>query len=246
MTEERRQAAQFASRLESIFGASLVSVLLYGSAARGDYRAGSSDLNLLVILEELGLDQLRRVAPLTKEWIAGGNPPPMMLSRSEWWGSADVFPLEYTDIREAHVVLAGTAPFENLSLTRKNLRHQLEHELRSRKIQLREGYIAAGDNPENMGKLLIASVSSFMTLFRAMLRLSGSSVPADRTEQVRQIASKAGFTPDALLEVLRAKSAGGSFTVPLDGQIAADYLQSVEKAVSWLDSVDTGAAGASV
>lgn len=246
MTEERRQATQFASRLDSIFGASLVSVLLYGSAARGEYRQGTSDLNLLVILEELGLDQLRRVAPLTKEWIAGGNPPPMMLSRSEWWGSADVFPLEYSDIRDAHVLLAGTAPFAGLSLTRANLRHQLEHELRSRKIQLREGYIANGESPENMGKLLIASVSSFMALFRAMLRLSGAQVPTDRTEQVRQIAGKAGFSPDAVLEVLRAKAAGDSFTAPLDGPVAAGYLHAVERSAAWLDSADTGEAGAPV
>lgn len=246
MTEERRQAAQFASRLESIFGSSLVSVLLYGSAARGEFRSGSSDLNILVILEELGLDQLKRMAPLTKEWIAGGNPPPMMLSRSEWWGSADVFPLEYSDIRDAHVVLSGSAPFTNLSLTRANLRHQLEHELRSRKIQLREGYIAVGDNSENMGKLLIASVSSFMALFRAMLRLSGTPVPSDRNEQVRQIAAKAGFSPDAVLEVLRAKAAGGSFAPALDGPVAGGYLHAIERSVVWLDSADTGEAGAPI
>ena len=51
---------------------------------------------------------------------------------------------------------------------------------------------------------------------------------------------------DPVIEALRAKAAGGSFTPALDGPVAAGYLHAVEKSADWLDSADTGEAGAPI
>ena len=48
------RAEEFARRLADAYGEELVAVLLYGSAARGDFREGVSDLNLLVLLRDAG------------------------------------------------------------------------------------------------------------------------------------------------------------------------------------------------
>ncbi|MEX2570359.1 MAG: nucleotidyltransferase domain-containing protein [Gemmatimonadota bacterium] len=240
MSEERKSAEEFASRLSEIYGRSLVSVVLYGSAARGEYRPGLSDINLLVILDDLRLAHLQRGAHATREWVASGNPPPMMLSAEEWWNSADVFPLEYSDIRDAHVVLVGRDPFNRTRIGREHLRLQVEHELRSKKIQLREGYLVAGESPEEIGQLLIRSLPTFLTLFRAILRLDGKPIPRDRRDLIDAAGSLAGFRPAPVVDVLHARSAEEPFVAPLDGPVAAGYLEAVERCAVWLDSGEVG------
>ncbi|HUE96679.1 MAG TPA: nucleotidyltransferase domain-containing protein [Longimicrobiaceae bacterium] len=236
MTAERLQADELAGRLRDLFGDALVAVVLYGSAARGEYRPGGSDLNLLVITHHLGIDDLRRASALTREWVGEGNPPPLMLSEGEWLGSADVFPLEYSDIRDSHVLLAGRDPFEGVRIERRYLRHQLEHELRSKKIQLREAYLAAGEVPEELGGLIVQSLSSFLTLFRGALRVAGASIPRDAAALIGEAAAQIGFGESALLAVLEARDAGDPFPVHLDDPVARGYLEAVERSADWLDA----------
>src|SRR5690606_5670177 len=104
------RAEAYARRLREVYGDELRAVLLYGSAARGEYREGGSNLNLLVILREVGAETLRRGSAPAREWAEAGNPPPLLLGEEEWRRSADVFPIEYTDIRDANVLLHGADP----------------------------------------------------------------------------------------------------------------------------------------
>ena len=57
---------ELVKKLQEAAGANLVSVILYGSAARGDYRETYSDLNVLCTMGSLGAEELRRVAPVGK------------------------------------------------------------------------------------------------------------------------------------------------------------------------------------
>lgn len=241
---ERERAEQFVGRVQAELGDGVAAALLYGSAARGEYRAGTSDLNLLVILKQLGVGELRRVSGVTRSWIEDGNPPPLLMTEEEWQGSADVFPLEYSDIRDAHVLLAGADPFAGISIDAEHLRLQLEHEVRSKKIQLREGYIATGASEEKLGTLLVRSLSSFLAIFRAMLRLDGQPVPGQTPALIRAVAGRAGFDPAPVLEVHSAKEAGRLPGAALDGGLAAGYLGAVESTARWLDEFRIGRTGA--
>ena len=235
MTDEQRKAEAYAAKLQQLLDDSLVSVVLYGSVARGEQRAGRTDTNLLVIASTLGVDELRTVAGSAREWVAAGNPPPMMLSLDEWSGSADVFPLEYSDIRDAHILLAGRDPFEGMRIRRDHLRLQVEREFRSKKIQLREGYLATGDSPEELGILLVRSLSTFLTLFRALLRLADKPVPQATPELIATTAAQVGFDASPLMETHRARLSGQPPTVDIRAALPAAYLGVVERCVVWLD-----------
>lgn len=237
---ERDRASEFARRLHDLFSDKLVSAVLYGSAARGEYKEGTSDLNILVILSELGSRELRQAGSLTRQWVEKGNPPPLMMSDEEWRSSADVFPIEYTDIRDAHLLLAGREPFEGITVDREHLRLQLEHELRSKKIQLREGFLAAGDSGEARTAILLRSLSTFLTTFRAILRLSRLAVPKDAAELIATTAQRVGFDPQPVQEVHAARKAGkgGKRSTELSEQIADGYLRAIEESVRWLDEYE--------
>lgn len=240
MADERQRAEEYAEELGIILGDSLVSVVLYGSVARAEHRTGRSDINLLVIARELGIDQLRATAKSARQWAEAGNPPPMMLSAEEWRNSSDVFALEYSDIRDAHVILAGSDPFAETRIRREHLRLQVEREFRSKKIQLREGYLATGDAPDELGELLIRSLSTFLLLFRALLRLAGRPVPRDPRQLVAETSQIVGFSPDSFLEILDARSGDGALSVGIQSPLPAAYLTVIDRCVSWLDAYTPG------
>src|SRR5690606_25656114 len=112
-----------------------------------------------------------------------------------------VFPIEYTDIRGAHEILHGDDPFVGVQIHREHLRLQLEHELRTRKIQLREAILSLSDRPEELGSVICRSIPSLGTLFRAMLRLAGRAAPATSDPLISAVASEVGFDPDPVQRV---------------------------------------------
>jgi hypothetical protein len=235
MAEHMQRAEDFSKRLASQYGDDLVSVGLYGSAARGEYREGASDLNLLVILREVDAERLRSGSALAAEWVEAGNPPPLIFSEEEWIGSADVFPIEYSDIADAHVVLHGSDPFGEVEVRWEHLRHMCEHEIKARKLALRERYLLASGSPDEMGRLLLGSISTFVAIFRAMLRLSGSRPPAQAAEVVTVIAERAGFEPGPFHRVLEARRGTASFRPEVGDEVVVGYLAGVTRAAEWLD-----------
>ena len=118
-------------------GTRLHSIVLYGSAARGDFQKATSDFNLIVVLESLDPASLESLsAPLTR-WRRQGQPAPRLFSRSIIAESADVFPIEFLDLQSSRVVLHGQDPFADLEIHSHHLRLQCERELRDKLMRLR-------------------------------------------------------------------------------------------------------------
>lgn len=246
MAEARERATEFVDRLAEVYGERLVAAALYGSAARGDYREGVSDLNLIVLLNEVDAQALGAGSALGREWVSAGNPPPLMMSEAEWSGSADVFPIEYADIRDAHLLLHGPDLFADVQISWEDLRLQVERELKEKKIQLRERFMLSAASPEEVGALLRKSFPTFMALFRASLRLLGHGVPADADEVIRKMSTEVGFDPEPWLRVRRARSDAETLAPVAGDPMIAGYLDGVTRASDWIDGVERDADHAGV
>lgn len=243
MGKETDRAERLARDLEGTYGADLVSVVLYGSAARGEYVAGVSDLNVLVLLRDTAPATLRRATAIAREWVAEGNPPPLVMGVEEWRRSADVFPIELSDIRDAHRTLRGEDPFADVRVDPADLRHQCEHELKGKQIQLRELYLFSSGAPEELGAALRKSLSTFLVLFRAVLRLVGEDGVREPDEVIRRTGSRAGFDPEPLLEILRARRGGGEWRPDPDSRVVTGYLEAVGRVVDLVDRLGEPAGG---
>ena len=61
-------------QLGQALGSGLRSVVLYGSAARGDYEPGTSDLNLILVLDTLSPAVLEQLSPALRRWESRRQP----------------------------------------------------------------------------------------------------------------------------------------------------------------------------
>src|SRR5687767_11613045 len=115
--------------LRATHGDNLASVLLYGSAAAGDFVQLESDYNILIALHRITPEDLRLAQSPMREWQRLGHPLPVYFTVEELSDAADVFPIEFHQMANARSVLFGHDPFEYAKLSDVNLRHQTEYEL---------------------------------------------------------------------------------------------------------------------
>src|SRR5580658_2256897 len=98
----------FVERMRAAAGTNLLAVILYGSAAAGDYVAEHSDVNLLCVLRETSYAAIEALAPAVAWWEKQKHRPPLLLSAEEMRRSADVFSIEFLDMRRHYRVLWAT------------------------------------------------------------------------------------------------------------------------------------------
>ena len=178
---------------------------------------------------------LRRGSAHARDWAKQGNPPPLILGADEWSRSADAFPIEFADIQAAHQVLYGTDPFAEVAVDREHLRLQCEHELKGKQIQLREGFLLSAEQPKELGTLLVRSFSTFLVLFRTVLRLDGAPVSHDAEDTVTEVARRVGFDPAPLREILAARRAKTPLKPSADSPVVTGYLDAVARTVEFVD-----------
>ena len=227
--------------LKEAIGASLEGVVLYGSAARGDFHAKTSDLNLLVVLRDLESATLEAVAPALRRWAKHGHPSPRLFTPALLAESADVFPIEMLDLRDFRVVLHGPDPLAGIEVGRENLRLQCERELRAKLMRLREGYIECHDRPRDLERLLTASYTTFVALFRGCLHLLGGQVPARNAEVVAAFCARSGLEAEAFEAVDRLKRGKGAEREPR--AIFSRYYLELTRAVGKVDRFDSRQGG---
>jgi hypothetical protein len=230
------------AQLQAIYGSDLVAVALYGSAARGEHVAKHSDLNVLVVVERITMEHLRREAPLARAWREAGNPPPLTLTRAEWMGGADIFPIEYSDILAHHTVLAGSLPLDGIRVHHADLRLQLEHEGMSKLLRLRHAVLLAGKDARALRELLENSVSTMLVLFRAMLRLVGESPPADSEAVCARVQERCGIETATVLRIVRHTRQKDPIAAAEAGSLVEQYLATAQAMVSYLDRYVHGTA----
>lgn len=230
---------QFTARLEAALGENLVALVLFGSAARGTQVEGRSDLNLLLIVKDASVALLHAATPVVADWTKAGEPPPLIFAESEWRASADVFPIEIEDMREAHRVLAGRDVFDGVVTRKADLRQELEREVRGKVLRLRTEYAAAAADGKALGRLLVHSAGTFFILFRAALRLTGGAPPAGNAALVRETAAAAGLEASAFDWVLGTLD--GTQAKPLEpyDPIAARYVDALERLAEFVDGLKT-------
>jgi predicted nucleotidyltransferase len=223
-------------RLGETLGARIRCLALYGSAARGEYHEGASDFNLIIVLEDLSPATLEALAPAVNDWVEQGQPPPRLLTPALLRDAADVFPIEFSDLRDDRVVVQGEDPFAGLQINHAALRLQCERELREKLMRLREGYIEAHASRVGLRLLLADSYTTFVALFRGCLRLQGGPVPAARREVVAAFCARAGLAAEPFEAIDRLK--GGAAPGGDLKSLFARYYVELTKAVGVVDRFD--------
>ncbi len=227
----------FIDDLKTTHGKNLVSVVLYGSAAAGDFLPSRSDYNLMIALEQITPKDLRNAHACVREWAKMGHPVPVYFTVAELKDAADVFPIEFHQMEQARKILYGADVLEGMKVSDEHLRHQAEYELRSKLIRLRRKYIPAAASAESLTYLMAESIASFAAVFSAVLILHGIEPRAKKREVIALLVDHLGLNGAVFEKILNIRK--NNLAATLDEVSATElfgkYLEQIEKVI---DSVD--------
>ena len=219
---------ELVDQLQRALGDKLRSAVLYGSAAAGDFVPGTSNYNVLLVVDRLGLEELNAVTKPVSQWTREGHRPPLLFTPGQWEASADVFPIELCDMRQSRRVLLGDDPLDSLDIDHEHLRLQLERELKAKLLALREAYLLTGGRPKQVIRLMVSTLAGFLVLMRAALRLFREDVPTVKMGAMRQLTEHILFDPRPLVEIHELKHRRRS-PREVDAQALFDaYLKTIE------------------
>ncbi|MBP7230621.1 MAG: hypothetical protein KBA28_01725 [Syntrophaceae bacterium] len=228
---------EFTKDYLSVFNKDLISLMLYGSAASGAYVKGKSDINVLVVLTPGGINHLEDAFSLVKSWRKRNVATPLVMTRNFISSSLDAYPIEFLNMKNNSILMYGENVLDSLVFKPEDLRLQIERELKSKILLLREGYLDSEGSARKLRQLIGRSLTAFVAIFNAMLYLKQNQAPRNRRETLDEM--KRIFTIDA--EVFRLCFEIRQDTDKLSGKEIIDifkkYLQEAEKACSIIDEL---------
>ncbi|HEX6105268.1 MAG TPA: hypothetical protein VFZ26_06775 [Gemmatimonadales bacterium] len=236
MDAVERVVSPFLAGTDAVLG-QRYSAILYGSGARGDFVPGRSDINLMLIVDDLSPAVLRTLAAPFAAWRKSEYEPPLIVTRAEWERATDAFPVEIADMRASYQVLRGVDPLAGLEVDPEHLRIALEREFRGKLLRLRQGYVASGTDPAALGALAGRSAGTLMVFLRALLVMVGRSVPRDPLQLGVVGAEVLGVDSEPLLHVFRHRGERGW---RCSAEEFERYMDVAGRAVWFLDQLQLG------
>lgn len=193
------------NNLEQTLKDNLVSVFIFGSQASVEVENLQSNINLMVILNELSAEKLQNISKPVSSWVKAKNPVPVIMDINEWNSSFDVYAMECMDIKEHHRILCGKDITSVISVKKDDLRLQCEAEVKNLFLKYRLAYMMDYKSNGEMQKLLNNMMKSFMVISRTVLRLNDKPVPECPYETISQSAALTGINAEMFTKILKVK-----------------------------------------
>lgn len=193
---------EFVQKLKSAASGNLKAVILYGSAATDEFHSKHSDLNVLCLLDHADAARIEALHGPVEWWTKQGHRPPLVFTLDELVRSADIFTIELFDMKSRHRILFGDDFLAGISVPLRYHAIQVERELRTDWLRLRQAMLAAPKKSKVYLELMVSSISSFAALFRHALIALGEVPSGSKREAIDRIAQFAGADPAGFHAIL--------------------------------------------
>ncbi len=225
----------FTKKLWDVYGDDLISIILYGSVARGEFIAKHSNINLLVILKDTSLDSLSKISKII-------NAPrfrtlnPFFFAEEYMARSTDVFPIEFLDMKENYLLIYGKDALEDIRIDTRNLRFQCEHELKAKLINIKRLYLRARGERE-LKNIMFQSFTSLVHLLRNLIRLKGKIPSCAKEEFIKEISREFDIDDSVFDKIYAAKKGNIKLSYKDADALFYDFVKELEKAANIVDKI---------
>lgn len=197
-----RKLDEFVQKLKAAAADNLKAVILYGSAATNEFHSKHSDLNVLCVLNLTDAAHMEALHAPVEWWTRQGHRPPLVFTLDELTRSADIFTIELLDMKSHHRILFGEDVLANVSVPTRYHANQVERELRTDWLRLRQAMLAAPKKSKVYLDLMASSFSAFAALFRHALIALGEAPAESKRESIDRIGKFAGADPGGFHTIL--------------------------------------------
>jgi len=178
--EIHRTFMPYLEKMLDIHQTHICSIFLYGSATGKNYVPKKSDINSVFIFKALPFSNLKKSLKLISSGIQKKISAPLFLTKNYIETSLDVFPIEFLDMKENHLLLYGEDILSSLTIEAQHLRLFCEGQIKGKMIRIRQAFLEVGMKNKGIELLLKESLYSLIPVFRSLLRLKGKIPPVEK------------------------------------------------------------------
>ena len=231
----KKTISDFVDNLKDVYGSNLISVMLYGSAASGEYSGKHSNVNVAIILPDASLSSIAKTLPfINKRKFLMINP--MFFTEDYIKRSTDVFPIEFMDLKENHIILYGKDVLEDIEIDIKNMRFQCEQEIKSKIINIKRLYLRTA-NMNILKNILFKSITSSIHILRNLIRLKGKTPPYAKGEVLDKVAQEFQIDIASLQKILDAKKNNLKLKPPEIKNLFSSFMETLEAVSDKIDHI---------
>jgi predicted nucleotidyltransferase len=220
-----------ADALKRSLGENLQSLVLYGSAVRGNFTPGVSDINLLIVLERSTAEAHQAIAEVLRD---KPEIEPLVMGRPGLERSVQCFLPKFLSIQRNYRVLAGGDALQSVRLNQDVYRFLCEQSARNLRLRLKRAFIKR-ESDERWLRVLADRTPALFSSLSDILRCSGNEVPTSFEARIPIIAQTFNTDAAVLSDLLRIKSASEPVKVSateLHGRVHA----LLNAAIDWMET----------
>ncbi len=183
----REPVREFADLVQQLSGSNAESLTVFGALAGGSFDPKRHTVRSVLVLDNIDLDLLRRLAEEGERLGKSGFAAPLIMTPDYIAASLDTFPLELIEIHQCHVNVFGTDHFKDLKFEDRHVRLQCEREFKSILISLRQGLLAAAGREDMLEAVELDIAEKLVRTMRGMLWLKGRKEAKRAAEVVDEV-----------------------------------------------------------
>jgi len=220
------------STLAGTLGANLHSLVLYGSAVRGNLVPKVSDLNLLILLEESTPDAHSAIADAIRGPV---RIEPFILGRSLLARSLQAFAIKFLSIRRNYRVLHGSDPFGSMAVDEALARFLCEQAVRNLRLRSVRAFVVFGSDRVRYSKLLARLAPALFTGLAEALRRVGTEIPKSYEERIPLFEKVFGADASVLRDLLKLRASDGTLSAEDVRRAHDGVFRLLDAAVRWME-----------
>jgi len=227
----------FCRDITAVFGSEVKSIMLTGSAAAEYYNPKISDINMVVVVTQQGMERISQVRPYVRKWARKHISLPLFFTREYINASLDSFPIEFLNMTSQYRLVTGRDVFDGLKFDKKNIRLQSERELKGNLLHLRQEYIRSRGKKQYLKAVIRDSIVSFTSIFRALLFLKGEDISGSRDTILERACEVFNLDHEVFIAVNHVKSGALKLNRAELDIVMHDYIQEVAAVSETVDSM---------
>ncbi|MEA2115960.1 MAG: hypothetical protein U9P36_11350 [Thermodesulfobacteriota bacterium] len=215
----------------------ILSIHVVGSALTPDFIPGQSDVNSIVVVNEITLEFLDFIVRLGKKYSQYGVAAPLLMTPGYIETSLDVFPVEFLNFSAIHHTMFGPDILRDLSIDSTHLLLQCEREVKSKLLWLHQGYIESLDDEKQLVVWLSNSITGYIPLFRAILFLDGHKLMLSAEDTAAALEKYIGLDTKIFKKIVQLKNPD---TAEDDEQLCncfADYYKATQDLSKYVEEL---------
>lgn len=215
----------------------LISIYLYGSAAGKGYIPERSNLNTLILLKDIEIETLKGIARIYKKRVKDRIVAPLVLSPGYISSSTDVFPIEFLDLKEKSILMAGDDVLRGIDIDLSQLREECEREIKGQLVRFRGAFLEVEGDSKGMERLVVTAISNLVFPLKNILRLMKQEIPEGNDGVIRSCCSAMNLTDIHFLDAWGIKN--GELKASLEGlyPVISGYMKSLEEISRKIDAM---------